>query len=65
MEYMALYLNIGKEQFQFYLQSIIVTNSGRAGGGILRRILFIIEFHRRLGLSELSEMSSNKNLILL
>ena len=40
-------------------------NSGRAGGGILRRILFIIEFHRRLGLSELSEMSSTKNSILL
>ena len=35
-------------------------NSGRAGGGILRRILFIIKFHRRLGLSELCEMLSAK-----
>ena len=40
-------------------------NSGRAGGGILRRMLFIIEFHRRRGLSELSEMPSTKNSILL
>ena len=32
-------------------------NSGRAGGGIICRMLFI-EFHRRRGLSELSEITS-------
>ena len=73
MEYMVPYLNIGNEQFQFYLQSIsrifsqsdfTAVNSGRAGRRILRRILFIIEFHRRLGLSELSEISSTKKSVL-
>ena len=39
--------------------------SGRASDGILRIMLFIIEFHRRRGLSELSEMSSAKKSILL
>ena len=34
-------------------------NSGRAGGGILCRMLFI-EFHRRRGLSEYSEITSAK-----
>ena len=70
MEYMVLYRNIGNEQFQFYLKKLsqsdfTAVNSGREGGGTLRRILFIIEFHRRRGLSELSEMSSTKNSILL